>query len=205
MYCFYYAFEKPQTKNTEGTFITWCSRNSNNDKIESLDANKLADVRRYIMRSKKLTDVEIAQIKEAVLNDTRENDPEEPVEETEDVENVVPDFEEDALGQCMENDEEREPEFNHEEVFEMITDVLEELSIVQHTDINDRESLLKIRHINKYKNVIDVGNEVLKQICNEIDPNLTELNELIHATAKLIQKRCGVKPKRKKNSVHYTL
>ena len=63
MYCFYYAFQKPQTNNTEDTIITWCSRNSENDKIEALDANKLANVRRlrrYIMRNKKLTDIEIA-------------------------------------------------------------------------------------------------------------------------------------------------
>ena len=25
MYCFYYALEKPQTNNTEDTFIAWCS------------------------------------------------------------------------------------------------------------------------------------------------------------------------------------
>ena len=35
------------------------------------------------MRSKKLIGVEIAQIKETVVNDTRENEPEERVEEVE--------------------------------------------------------------------------------------------------------------------------
>ena len=34
-----------------------------------------------------------------------------------------------------------------------------------------------------------------------MDPNLTELNELIYATGKVLQKRCGVKHKRKQNSV----
>lgn len=90
---------------------------------------------------KKLTDVEITQIKEATLNDTRKNDPEEPVKEVEeareDVENVLPYVNEGALGQGMENDKEREQELNQEEVFQMRTDILEELSIVQHTDIND--------------------------------------------------------------------
>ena len=102
--------------------------------------------------------------------------------------------------QGMENNEEQEQELNQDEVALMRTDILEELSIVQHTSINDRESLLKARHTNKYRTIIDVGNEALIQLCNEMDPNLTELNELIYATGKVIQKRCGVK-KRKQNSV----
>ena len=66
MYCFYYAQEKPQTNSTEDTFLTWCSRNSDSDKIDGMDANKLANIRRYIMRSKKITDMEIELIKEQV-------------------------------------------------------------------------------------------------------------------------------------------
>ena len=66
MYCFYYALEKPQTNSTEDTFLTWCSRNSDSDKIDGMDANKLANIRRYIMRSKKITDMEIELIKEQV-------------------------------------------------------------------------------------------------------------------------------------------
>ena len=158
------------------------------------------------MRSKKLSDVEIAQIKEIVLNDTRVKDPvgliEEVEEAQEDVEQVVvPYADENEPEQGMENNEEQEQELNQDEVAEMRTDILEELSIVQHTSINDRESLLKVRHTSKYRNIIDVGNEALKQLCNEMDPNLTELNELIYATGKVLQKRCGVKHKRKQNSV----
>ena len=206
MYCFYYALEKPQTNNTEDTFIAWCSRNSESEKIEGLDANKLANVRRFIMRSKKLSDVEIAQIKEIVLNDTREKDPvglvKEVEEAQEDVEEVVvPYADENEPEQGMKNNEEQEQELNQDEVAEMRSDILEELSIVQHTSINDRESLLKVRRISKYRTIIDVGNEALKQLCNEMDPNLTKLNELIYATGKVLQKRCGVKHKRKQNSV----
>ena len=91
---------------------------------------------------------------------------------------------------------------NVQELMEMRTDILEELSIVQHTIINDREPLLKIRHTHKYRNLIVVGNAALKHLCNEIDPNLTELNELIYATGKVLQKSCGVKPKRKKKKLH---
>ena len=75
--------------------------------------------------------------------------------------------------QGMENDEDQEQELNQNEVAEMRTDILEELSIVQHTSINDRESLLKVHHTNKYRTIIDISNEALKQLCNEMDPNLT--------------------------------
>ena len=64
MYCFYFTLENPTTNNTDGTFNKWRERNSNNEKLTYLDANKLANVRRYIVREKKLTDTEIAQIKE---------------------------------------------------------------------------------------------------------------------------------------------
>ena len=188
MYCFYHAFEKPQINNTEDTFITWCSRNSESDKIEGLDANKLANVTRYIMRSKKLTDIEIAQIKEIVKNDTRENDPEEEDVDVNDTAVVqeVPniDIDENVSGEDVEDAEEREMELNVEELIEMTTYILEELSIV-HTIINHREPLLKIRHNHKYRNLIVVGNKALKHLCNEIDPNLTELNELIYSTGKV--------------------
>ena len=203
VYYFYYALEKPQTNKTEDTFIAWCSRNSESEKIEGLGANKLASVRRFIMRSKKLSDVEIAQIKEIVLNGTREKDPvglvEEVVKAQEEV--VVPYADEIEPEQGMENNEEQEQELNQNEMAEMRIDILEELSIVQHTSINDRGSLLKVRRTSKYRTIIDVGNEALKQLCNEMDPNLTELNELIYATGNVIQKRCGVKHKRKQNSV----
>ncbi|XP_065067405.1 uncharacterized protein LOC135692976 [Rhopilema esculentum] len=158
------------------------------------------------MRSKKLTEVESAQINETVVNDTRENEPEERVEDVEEVEDgaenvVVPNAVENAPEHGLENDEEQKGKLNQDKVVKMRTDILEELSLIQHAIINEREPLLKIRHTNKYRNIIEVGNEALKQLCEETDPNLTELNELVYATGKVIQKRCGVKPKRKKRIV----
>ena len=88
-----------------------------------------------------------------------------------------------------------------DEVTEMRSNILKEVSIVQHTNSNDRESLLKVRHTNKYRTIIDVGNEALKQLCNEFDLNLTEMNESIYTSGKAIQKSCGAKHKRQQNSV----
>jgi len=59
MYCFCYTLENPEMNNTDGTFIKWCKRNSSSEKRTYLDANKLANVRRYITREKNLTDEEL--------------------------------------------------------------------------------------------------------------------------------------------------
>lgn len=206
MFCFYYALEKPQTNNTDDTFLTWCSRNSESDKIDGMDANKLANVRRYIMRSKKITDMEIELLKEQVKKDTREPE----VEGTNDndignVENDGPVENDDNVQEMenvIENDRQNdvnEGDFDREEMNSMKTDILEELSIVMHTDITEREPLLKIRQIHKFKKLFNLGNIALREICTERDPDLTELNQLIYATSRVLQEKSGIKNKRKRN------
>ena len=167
---------KPQTNNTEDTFLTWFSRNNDSDKIDGMDANKLANIRRSIMRSKKITDMEIELIIEQVKKGTREPE----IEETDNNDILY----EDIL---------------YEEIYYMKRDILEELSIVMHTDIAEREPLLKIRQIHKFKKHFNLGNIALREICKERDPDLTELNQLIYATSKALQEKSGIKNKRKRN------
>ena len=71
MYCFYFALEKPQINNTDDTFLKWIERNSESEKVDAMDSNKLANVRRYVMKEKKLCDAELVEIKERAKNDTR--------------------------------------------------------------------------------------------------------------------------------------
>ena len=208
MYCFHYALEKPQTNSTEDTFLTWCSRNSDSDKIGGMDANKLANIRRYIMRSKKITDMGIELIKEQVKKDTRVPEVEEtdnndignaenegPVDNNNNVHEVENVIENDRQ---FRNDV-NEGDFDREEIYYMKRDILEELSIVMHTDIAEREPLLKIRQIHKFKKLFNIGNIALREICTERDPDLTELNQLIYATSKVLQEKSGIKNKRKLN------
>ena len=56
MYCFYFALEKPQINNTDDTFLKWIERNSESEKAGAMDSNKLANVRRYVMKEKNLCD-----------------------------------------------------------------------------------------------------------------------------------------------------
>ena len=69
IYCYYYALEKPGRNNTNDSYTKWCSRNTISDKFDKLNANHLANQRRYIIRNKKLTDIELIKIKEQVMND----------------------------------------------------------------------------------------------------------------------------------------
>ena len=69
MYCFYYTLDNPEIYNTDGTFIKWCERNSSSEKRAYLDANKLANVRRYITREKKLKDEKLDHVKTQVKNE----------------------------------------------------------------------------------------------------------------------------------------
>ena len=69
IYCYYNALEKPGRKNANDSYTKWCSQNKISDKFDKLNAYKLANQKRYFIRYKKLTDIELIQIKEQVMND----------------------------------------------------------------------------------------------------------------------------------------
>ena len=72
MNAFYMFLEKPAGSHTENTFSIWRSRNHN--VRMNLNGNKLANVRRDIMNNKRLTDVELREIKEKVIADVKDID-----------------------------------------------------------------------------------------------------------------------------------
>ena len=65
--------------------------------------------------------------------------------------------------------EKRESEGN--EILSMKIDILEEYSRVQHTDVRDRQVMLKIRNSRKYRAIFDVANKALQIMCNELNPD----------------------------------
>ena len=202
MYCFHFTLENPTTNNTDGTFNKWRERNSNNEKLTYLDANKLANVRRYIVREKKLTDTEIAQIKEQVRVDMSHNLIEKIVRERNEDPEDVESSEIQAVVNVEPNDNGNEEEIViepviTEEALAMKTDILEELSKVQHTNIAERAPLLKIRSKRKFKSAFDLANTALELLCNELNPDLTCLNELMYTTGKVLQEKCGITIKRR--------
>ena len=82
----------------------------------------------------------------------------------------------------------------------MKTDILEEYSTVQHTESRDRQVLLKIRNSRKYRAMFDASNKALQLICNELNPDLTRLSELLHSAGKVLQEKCDIKLQKKKRN-----
>ena len=81
----------------------------------------------------------------------------------------------------------------------MKEEIIEELSIVKNIPIADREPLMKINKTNKFRKLFIIGNEALKQICEVVNPDLTELNQLIYCTSKILQHKCGIESRMRKN------
>ena len=52
---------------------------------------------------------------------------------------------------------------------------------------------MKISHVEKFKKVFQVGNEAIGQLCEKLNLDLTELNKLVYATARVSGKKCGLK------------
>ena len=65
---FYTAPKNPITNLTEHTFIEW-RKVVGNDVRENIDYHKIANVRREIIRNKRLTDAEIDQIRTQIRNE----------------------------------------------------------------------------------------------------------------------------------------
>ena len=217
IYCFYFATERPVTNVTDDTYTLWCERNTESDKFDGMSPNSLANRRRYIINHKKLTEAEITEIREKVRIDTQIEDPEidnnivdvAPVIENADVvdvvlavENVENITEEDRESvEVIRNDRNAVQDLLSEnEKMQLKIEIREEFSITKHTDIYDRDRLMKIRHAHKFKKILNTGNSILEEICFELNPDLTELNELIFSTGKVLQQKCGIKVKKRRKS-----
>ena len=97
----------------------------------------------------------------------------------------------------IKDDEETESSYN--EIFLLKEEIIEELSIVKNIHIADREPLMKINQTNKFRKLFIIENETLKQICEVLNPDLTELNQLLYCTSKILQHKCGIKSRIRKN------
>ena len=147
-----------------------------------------------------MTDIEISTIKDRVKNDTREiqierNGIEGNLDEQE---LEMPNNVDLAVENNVNDIEPHEVVVDEEELLAMKMDIVEELSIVKHTEMNERDTLLKIRHPHKYNTILKIGNKALEQLCHDMNPDLTELNELIYATGRVLQAKCGLKSRKKK-------
>ena len=227
MYAYYHALEKPPgTNSTARAYEIW--RGNNKDIRTYIDANKLANVRRDIIKNKRLTYIEIHDIKEEgrkkIAIQTKENTTEVPsmnkdlpsttatgntarqiIENEDTVEKEANDVETEQItvekmGQEMsENPDSITPNFQINDVKIMTQNILRELGIVQNIEMNKREILHKIQSNKNTKLNIKTANIAIKEILKMREPNLNELNNLIYATAKAVTKEGTGSKKRKDN------
>ena len=73
IYIFFYTINKPSGRNTsQGTYIIWQERTKCTD--THVDPNKLANVRRYILKNNRLRDAGKNIIKKQVATDIKWNE-----------------------------------------------------------------------------------------------------------------------------------
>ena len=227
LYAYYYALEKPyDTSFTARAYEIW--RSNNNDIRTYIDASRLVNISRDIIKHKRLTDIQSdlieEQIKKYITIENEENTAEAPnvskdlpstiaasnsirqIIESKDIyaketnETEAEQITIEKMSQEMsENLDSITPNFQTTEVEIMSRDVLMELAIIQNIETTTRKRLHNIQCDKNSKLKVKPGNSPLIEISIVRKPNLNELSNLIYATAKLVTDECTGSKKRKDN------
>ena len=215
LFAFYCALNEPSGRNiTEATYNIW-KRHSKNPR-EYLDCNKLANVRRDILKNNRLTDAEKEVIKNKALFEVQSNGREMDDSQNLTVTDVSDNQRDETTDHCkredirevlnnVENQNQEEAngngncdlnfiEQNETVIGQMRSDILREYTKIRNIEMKDRQSLVKVKSNKQALKQIKIANYAMKEILEELEPDLTELNQLIYATA------CVVNPKTNNNS-----
>ena len=186
MLCYYKAQAEPMKDNTtKETYRIWRQRNPN--VRPNMDANKIASQRRYIEKNKKLTAIEIDQIKAQIEREshyTHDHYEAEISGQSEQTEGEIP----------LERIDNLAAEAN--ETSELSRDILNKYADLEGISVKDRLPLPKLSLTKKLKAIIKESNSVLEK--NMQGKSLNEINQLLYATAFLISDKVGNTPKQRK-------
>ena len=183
--------------NTKQSYTIW--RNANPLERPNMDPNKLANVRRDIIKQKRLTDTEIEAIRKKVKQTWEENDntTEEDGRHQEQEDNIT-----DEVDQPEETATSQENEENCNEILGEDTnqakirdDILQKWMELKYQDFQDRDMLPKIRHDRITKNLINQANRAIEDIRkeNSVEMDITAINQLCYAAATIITEMTGNK------------
>ena len=163
---------------------------------ENIDSNKLANVRRDIIRNKRLTNAEIDQIRKQIRNEENVTSDEEEEEQhsiasmnlepislipqlnMNEVQNRIAEVRNASI-----NDEDPELQDNFteqysQEIEEVRLDILREFSRTEHQDFSERDPLPKITNSAKLNLKIKVYDVALKKILTNKECDLRNLNTI---------------------------
>ena len=207
---FYCALNTPSGRNvTETTFSIWKTHSKH--PRDYLDCNKLANVRRDILKNNRLTDAEIEVIKEKAWVETQCSEKETDNSQTKTV-NEVNDWEREKNkdfyggGEVREdvsesNDIERHEkegtnsngsydltfiEQNKTVLSQVKSEIIRVYAKVKYIEMKDRQSLVKVRNTKQALKQMMIANHAMKEILEELEPDLTESNQLVYATAYVV-------------------
>ena len=187
---YYTALNKPECNITKQTYDIWRNLTGFNHH-ENMDPNKLASTRRYIENKNKLSNAEIEEIR---LNiNGAHNNLASPTQTTTDTALQETQY----IAPTKNNDNHHAETVNLDEINEAKDNIIRELSITKHIDMDCREQLPKIQ-INKTNlEKIYIHNSALAQILTDSNKDITDLNNLIYATAVATTKSIGMNTKKR--------
>ena len=94
-------------------------------------------------------------------------------------------------------------DFDFEEFETLKEEIVLRIEDVEDKPFEERENLVKVCIKKSNEKIIKMANYVIEEICSGVDLDLTDLNIIIYATAKTIEARLGIRPKKKrKHHVH---
>ena len=191
MEAYYTSTIRPsETNTTVETYNIW--RRQNPTKRTYLNANKLANVRRHIIKNKRLTDIELGEIKVRVSKADVMGSCED-LTEAHYEDNTITEGGEPTTSQQNTNSIDV-----NAKVQQMKADILTRLETVKNQPIAQRLGLPKIRTGLHVLDAINTANEAIKKIKEEHNKplTLTELNQIVYVTALIITEQIGLRPKR---------
>ena len=208
IFCHYYMIEKTGTANLKDTLELWKERNPNS--THELTANKMGTQRRYILNNRKLTQCELDEIIQKVKIFINQ----EVVDTTEVIssdreESIIIEVNPDEKPSDINTTEEcntlthREEMNEYVEMREIMKEVGKQIQADDSTEEHIwRQPLKKLNDNSKLREQIRLANKALEEIItNQPDEyqNITMLNKLIYATAKVIQDKVAppLKPSNK--------
>lgn len=193
MWCYYYAkATKIDGGVTKGTYTVW--REKNPDIFPHLDSNSLANQRRYIEKGKKLTDIELQQIKDDVDGQLSRTTQLEEIIETESQPQTQPC----PTERCQTT---MEKYTTDEDVLVMEANISQKILTIKSGNMKERKRIKKIKLTQRVRQQIMQANNAIKMLKGDQQLNLTDINNIMYAAASVIageiKERCEPKAKHK--------
>ena len=212
LFAFYCALNKPSGRNVrETTFTNWKTHSKH--PRDYLDCNKLANVRKDILKNNRYTDAEMEVIKKKAWVETQSSEKETDKSQTKTV-NEVNDWQREKNtgfyggGEVRENvreannieRQEKEganrtgvydltfAEQNRTVLSQVKNEIIREYAKIKNIEMKDRQSLVKVRNNKQALKQIEIANYTMKEVLEEFEPDLTEMN-LIYATAYVVSSK----------------